>query len=218
MKRLLILGATRGLGALALKAFPEWKVETRQYDFRNPNKIQGEELLDFDGVLHCTGGGMGFRGPYIPAQSMYELFMLNLGLAMEVNRYAAMGMADKGWGRIVHVGSIAGGEAIGSVGYNTMKAALGAYIRSMGRELAPFGVVVAGIAPGAFLAPGGAMERLKTNHPEAYQEFIESRLPRKKMGEGEELIPILKLLFSEGASMMGGSMIPVDAGEGRYYT
>jgi 3-oxoacyl-[acyl-carrier protein] reductase len=149
---------------------------------------------------------------------MYDIFMLNLGLAMEVNRYACIGMVEKGWGRVVHVGSIAGGEAIGSVPYNTIKAALGAYVRSFGKEMAKHGVVVAGIAPGAFLAPGGAMERLKSNHPEAYQEFVDSRLPRNKMGEGSELIPILQLLFSEGASMMGGSMIPIDAGEGHYYS
>jgi hypothetical protein len=37
------------------------------------------------------------------------------------------------------------------------------------------------------------------------------------MGQAEELIPILKYLTSEDASMMGGCVVPIDAGEGHYY-
>ena len=37
------------------------------------------------------------------------------------------------------------------------------------------------------------------------------------MGDTEELIPMLNLLCSEDASMMGGCMVPIDAGEGKAY-
>jgi len=42
-------------------------------------------------------------------------------------------------------------------------------------------------------------------------------LPRQIMGGAEELVPMLLLLCSEGASMMGGCLVPIDAGEGRAY-
>jgi hypothetical protein len=61
------------------------------------------------------------------------------------------------------------------------------------------------------------MARLQEANPEAYRSFIEERLPRQIMGEAEELIPMLLLLCSEGASMMGGCLVPIDAGEGKAY-
>jgi len=61
------------------------------------------------------------------------------------------------------------------------------------------------------------MARLQETNPEAYSSFIEDRLPRQIMGGAEELVPMLLLLCSEGASMMGGCLVPIDAGEGRAY-
>ena len=104
---------------------------------------------DVSVILHCAGGGMGLRGPFMTPQELHALFMVNLG-GIEINRRFAPRMQADGYGRIIHVCSIASGEAVGSVGYNTIKAALGAYVRSLGRELAPYGVVVSGIAPGGF--------------------------------------------------------------------
>ena len=61
------------------------------------------------------------------------------------------------------------------------------------------------------------MARLQEVNPNAYKAFINERLPRQIMGDASELIPMLVLLCSEGASMMGGCLVPMDAGEGRSY-
>ena len=50
------------------------------------------------------------------------------------------------------------------------------------REMASSGIIVTGILPGGFTAPGNAMERLQANKPEVYESFVNERLPRKKMG------------------------------------
>lgn len=174
-------------------------------------------VQNVDIVLHCAGGGFGLRNPCVSAQAFYTLFMVNLGGAAEINKRVIPTMQARGSGRIIHVCSIASGEAIGSVGYNTIKAALGAYVRSLGRELAASGVVVTGISPGGFQAPGNSMQRLEATNPEAYREFIEKRLPRGVMGKAEEVVALLKFLASDEASMMGGCVVPIDAGEGHYY-
>ena len=126
-------------------------------------------------------------------------------------------MVKRGAGNLVHVASIASGEATASVGYNTVKAALAAYVRSLGREIAGSGIVATGILPGGFYAPENSWERLKDRDPEVVKKFIEERLPRKFLGRAEELIPMILLLCSDAASMMGGCLVPIDAGEGRYY-
>lgn len=178
----------------------------------------GEFLGGIDGVLHAAGGGLGFRNECLAADEFSKLFTLNLGAAAEINRLVIPEMKEKRSGFLVHVGSIASSEGVGSVGYNTVKAGLAAYVRSLGRHLAPFNIVATGILPGGFTGPDNAMVRLSAKHPAAYQEFIEERLPRKVMGDAAEIIPLLMLLCSDAASMMAGCMVPIDAGEGRAYT
>src|SRR5690349_9080731 len=140
----------------------EHEVITLKVDYLNPVV---PALNDFDAVIHCAGGGMGLRESLLTPKALYDLFMLNLGTGVEVNRQALPSMMARKKGYIVHVCSIASGEAVGSVGYNTVKAALAAYVRSLGREMAPHGVVVTGIAPGAFIASGNAMDRLQRDNP-----------------------------------------------------
>ena len=174
-------------------------------------------LKGVDVVLHAAGGGLGLKDDLLKSEEFSKLFNLNLGVAAEINRLVVPEMKEQGSGNLVHIGSIASSEGVGSVGYNTVKSALAAYVRSLGRELSRFNVIATGILPGGFIAPGNAMSRLQASNPKAYQRFIEERLPRKVMGDAKELIPIINLLCSEGASMMGGCLVPIDAGEGKAY-
>ena len=87
----------------------------------------------------------------------------------------------------------------------------------MGRELYKENVIITGILPGGFIAPGNAMERLKSKNIKEYKRFIKNRLPRKLMGHFNEILPILLFLCSKHSSMMGGCLVPIDAGEGKVY-
>lgn len=247
-KRILITGASKGLGAVAAVAFAERGARVallarsqdkldavRQacpepakhigvsVDLLEPQTIPAavarakEFLGGIDVVLHAAGGGLGLKDDLLTHADLQKLFSLNLGAAAEINRLVAPEMKERRAGNLVHVGSIASSEGVGSVGYNTVKAGLAAYVRTLGRELARFNIIATGILPGGFIAPGNAMARLQDGNPQAYAKFIDERLPRKAMGEAKELIPMLLLLCSEDASMMGGCLVPIDAGEGRAY-
>jgi len=197
------------------KIFPIDLLEIENIENKLKKVIQ--YLGDVDGIIHVAGGGYGFRDPLLDANRFSKLINLNLLSIVEINRILLPSMIKNKKGNIVHVGSVAGTDAIGSVAYNTSKAALNAYVRSLGNEMAKYNVIAAGILPGAFLAPNNAMKRLQDNNPDAYNQFISHRLPRKKMGEALELLPIIKILSTNDASMLGGSMISIDAGEGKSY-
>lgn len=247
-KRILITGASKGLGAVAAQAFAERgarlvlmarsrdKLEEVRESCKDPERHlsipldllemkeiepavrKGREFLGgIDVVLHAAGGGLGLKDDFLMHEEFWKLFAFNLGAAAEINRLVVSEMKERRSGNMVHVGSIASSEGVGSVGYNTVKAALAAYVRSLGRELSRFNIIATGILPGAFISPGNSMARLKEVNPEAYRNFIEERLPRKVMGDARELVPMLALLCSEDASMMGGCLVPIDAGEGRAY-
>ena len=247
-KRVLVTGASKGLGAVAACAFAEQGARTVLFA-RSQDKLEAVrqsckipdrhlcvpvDLVDiaqipaavekakkflggFDVVLHAAGGGLGLKDDLLTHEEFLKLFTLNLGAVAEINRLIAPEMKERRSGNLVHVGSIASAEAVGSVGYNTVKAGLAAYVRTLGRELTRFNVIATGVLPGGFISPGNVMARLQEANPEAYQRFIEERLPRKVMGKTEELIPLILLLSSEAASMMGGCLVPIDAGEGKAY-
>jgi 3-oxoacyl-[acyl-carrier protein] reductase len=247
-KKILITGASRGLGAVCAKALAEQgarlvlvartkkMLEQVRLSCKNPRghlsiscnltdsrqietiiKKAKKFLGNIDVVLHVVGGGLGLKDSLLSSTDLLKLFTLNVAVAAEINRFVLPEMIKRGSGNLVHIASIASHEATGSVGYNTAKAALAAYVRTLGREVAGSGVIVTGISPGGFYAPENSWERLKAKNPKAIEKFVKERLPRGFMGKAEELIPMILLLCSSAASMMSGCLVPIDAGEGLSY-
>ena len=247
-KRVIVTGASRGLGAMACKALDERgakiamlsrskkKMENLKSRLKNPsNHISIKiDLLKNDGiklaikkakkflkqidiVIHVAGGGFGLKEKLINNKDLKTLLQVNLGAAAEINRLIVSGKNKSQTLKLVHVGSIASNEAVASVGYNVAKSALSTYVRSLGRELYKNKVVVTGILPGGFIAPGNAMERFKKKNIKDYKKFIKTRLPRGVMANVNEVLPMLLFLCSKHSSMMGGCLIPIDAGEGKAY-
>ena len=175
------------------------------------------DLENVEVVVHAAGGGIGLKEPLLNVDDFEKLLALNLSSAIEINRLVIPGMAKAKKGNIIHIGSIASYEAVGSVGYNTAKAAICGYVKSLGREVLKDGIILSGVLPGGFISEGNAMDRLRDRNRQAYDQFIKERLPRGKMGKAEELIPIILLLCEPSAAMFGGCLIPVDAGEGKAY-
>ena len=176
-----------------------------------------EFLKQIDIVLHVAGGGFGLKEKLIASQDLRTLLQINLGAAAEINRLVVSTKLKKKSLKLVHVGSIASTEAVGSVGYNVAKSALSTYVKSLGRELYKDKIIVTGILPGGFIAPGNAMQRLKKKNIKDYKKFIKTRIPRGLMGNVNEVLPMLLFLCSKHSSMMGGCLVPIDAGEGKAY-
>ncbi len=246
-KRVLITGASRGLGQSCAEAFARVgctllltgraadrlaQVKAALEGSEGHRVVAGdltergsidhlvavaEEFGEIDVILHVMGGGLGLRDPLLAWEEFSMLFNTNLAVAAEINRRLIPRMIARQTGNIVHVGSIASAEAVGSVGYNSIKAALAAYTRSLGRTLAPTGVIVTGILPGGFWAPDNSMARLNQRDPQALEQWIAQREPRKRLGQPEELMPLMMFLASRQATMMTGCCVPIDGGEGLTY-
>ena len=176
-----------------------------------------EEFGTLDIILHIMGGGLGKHDPLLDHVDFELLLKTNLSIGVELNRLLIPSMIKRGQGNVLHVGSTASTQAIASVGYNTVKAAVAAYVRSLGRELASTGVIVTGILPGAHFAPENSWERLVTVNPDIVKKFIEDKEPRNKLGSYKEIIPMIEFLSSDRATMMTGCCVPIDGGESLTY-
>lgn len=246
-KRVLITGASRGLGRSCAEAFAKAgcrlllaarakeHLEQVRASLDTPEehtvctgdltRLQDVEALaaaaeafgDLEVMLHVMGGGLGLTDPLLGWEAFDTLFRTNLAAAAELNRRLIPRMIERKTGNVVLVGSIASTEAVGSVGYNAIKAALAAYTRTLGRKLADTGVIVTGILPGGFWAPDNVMARFQQRDPERLQRIIEERYPRKRLGDAAEVVPLMMFLASRQATMMTGCCVPIDAGEGLTY-
>lgn len=247
-KRIVITGASRGLGAMACVALArrgakiamlsrsKKNMDILKKTLKNPlnhlsikvdllknNEIKlainkaRKFLKRVDIVLHIAGGGLGLKEKLIKSDDLKKLLQINLGASVEINRLIVKNNIKKNNLKLVHVGSIASSEAVGSIGYNVAKSALAAYVKSLGKELYQDNVIVTGILPGGFISRGNAMERFKNKNLKDYNKFIKTRIPRGVMGTANEVLPMLLFLCSKHSAMMGGCLVPIDAGEGKAY-
>ena len=82
---------------------------------------------------------------------------LNFFTAVNVTNKFIKDMKKKNWGRIINITSIAGIEISGPSTFNASKAALTAYTRSVGRQLAieKRNIVMTAVAPGIIATERG---------------------------------------------------------------
>jgi NAD(P)-dependent dehydrogenase (short-subunit alcohol dehydrogenase family) len=154
------------------------------------NNIRGpvEELseADWDVVLDTN-----LKGPFL------------------CSRTFGPGMAKRGWGRVINLGSMLSFVALpGRAPYASAKAGVTALTRVLALEWAPHGVTVNAICPGPF---GTEMNRTLLDDPVKYQEFVKN-LPVGRWGELDELAGLVVWLASPGASFITGASILIDGG------
>ena len=172
---------------------------------------------DFDIVVNNAGGNLGLTNPLDNFQSFRKVLDFNLGLAVDINARALPGMIKRKWGRITHISSISALENQGPPQYCAAKAALNAYIRSVGRYVAADGVVVTGVMPGAVMTAGGYWDEVMAQRPEHGKNFLNDRMAIKRFGDVKEISSIVNFLVSDSASFMPGSVVLADGGQGRTF-
>ena len=111
-------------------------------------------------------------------------------------------------GTMVAVSSVSGlASAPFHAPYGAAKAGIMSLTRSMAIELAPAGIRVNSVAPGAIATPR-VVERLRVQGPTAAPQ--RSRAPLGRMGEPDEIAKVVVFLSSDLASYVSGQTIVVD--------
>jgi NAD(P)-dependent dehydrogenase (short-subunit alcohol dehydrogenase family) len=116
-------------------------------------------------------------------------------------------------GVVVNVTTVIGqrGWAGNSV-YAATKAALDSLTRSWAVELAPRGVRVVAVAPGAIATPIGANQGWSPERIAEVREWQLAHTPLRRVGEPEEVAWAILRLASPEAGFVTGVVLPVDGG------
>lgn len=176
-----------------------------------------KQLGDLDIVVNNVGDTLSITDPFCPISDWRRVFRLNLEVHIEINNQFLPHMIAQKWGRIVNISAGASMENSGPVPYCSIKAALTAYSRSMGRVLAPLNVVMSAVLPGVVLTEDGHWSKVLRERPEHADKYLADRCPLGRFGQIHEISPMVVLLCSNVASFCQGSIVPVDGGQAKHY-
>lgn len=177
-----------------------------------------ETLTAFGGIdilVNNVGGSRGGMTWDTSDEEWAEIFYLNLFAAVRASRLVIPELRQRGGGRIINISSIYGRESGGPMTYNTVKASMIGWSKSLAKQLAQDGILVNVVAPGSILFPGGSWERRQQDNPQFIENFVRTDMPLGRFGKPEEVAAMIVFLASERASLMTGACVNVDGCQSR---
>jgi 3-oxoacyl-[acyl-carrier protein] reductase len=169
------------------------------------------KLGRIDTLVNNVGGSV--RGD--TEEAFRGAFDLNLMAAVRATNAALPHIRAQGRGAIIHITSIFGREAGGSLTYNAAKAAMISHAKNLALQLAPEGIRVNSVAPGSIRHPGGSWDRRVQEDPEGMARFVAQNIPSGRFGTAEEVADVVVFLASPRASWIIGATLNVDGGQSR---
>jgi 3-oxoacyl-[acyl-carrier protein] reductase len=132
---------------------------------------------------------------------------VNLSGAFHCVRGAVPRMAERGWGRVVNIASIAArSPGIGQPAYTASKAGVVAFTQSVAQEFGRGGVTANAVLPGLIATP------LVLSMPQKIRDSITARTPVGRVGEPAEIASLVAYLCSPAAGFITATAIPCDGG------
>jgi NAD(P)-dependent dehydrogenase (short-subunit alcohol dehydrogenase family) len=197
----------RGVNAVAVAA-----------DVKRPSDVEAafaraEELGPVDAVFNNAGISMVVAITETTDEQWERLVRTNLTGSFYVMRAAARVMVPRGRGAIVNTASELAliGEA-GYAAYTATKGGILSMTRALAAELAPHGVRVNAVCPGATDTPLLRAEYQTAPDPAEAKREGEQSIALGRLARAEEIAGVVAFLLSDDAAYVTGSHYVVDGG------
>jgi acetoacetyl-CoA reductase len=169
------------------------------------------ELGDIDVVVNNAGITRDGTLARMSFDDWNEVIRVNLGGCFNMAKAAFPGMRERGWGRIVNIGSINGQAGqYGQVNYAAAKSGIHGFTKALAQEGAKFGVTVNAIAPGYIDTDMVAAV------PPAVLEKIVAKIPVGRLGQADEIARGVAFLCSDDGGFVTGSTLSINGGQHMY--
>jgi len=140
-----------------------------------------------------------------------EVIHTNISSCFNMARLVIEGMRDRGFGRIVNIGSINGQAGqYGQVNYAAAKSGIHGFTKALAQEGAAKGITVNAIAPGYVDTD---MVRAV---PPAVLEKIIAKIPVGRLGHAEDIARGVLFLVADDADFITGSTLSINGGQHMY--
>jgi len=202
----------------AAKAFSEETgIPTAKFDVGDFEAVQDacRKVEEEHGPVDVVVNNAGITRDGTLLKMSYEdwdaVMRTNLGGCFNMAKATFAGMKERGWGRIINIGSINGQAGqYGQVNYAAAKSGIHGFTKALAQEGARFGITVNAIAPGYIDTDMVAAV------PEPVLEKIVAKIPVGRLGKASEIARGVSFLASEHAEFVTGSTMSINGGQHMY--
>jgi 2-hydroxycyclohexanecarboxyl-CoA dehydrogenase len=142
-----------------------------------------------------------------------KILDINFKGALRVIKAVVPGMTDRGFGRVINIGSDAGrvGSSLEAV-YSGAKGGIIAFTKTLAREVAAKGVTANIVCPGP--TDTEMLQDVAAAHPDAEKvlERLARAVPMKRLGQPDDIAAAVRFFASENAGYITGQTLSVSGG------
>ena len=170
-----------------------------------------EELGPVDIVVNNAGITRDGTLARMDYQAWDDVIRTNLGGCFNMAKATFGGMLERGWGRIVNIGSINGQAGqYGQVNYAAAKSGIHGFTKALAQEGAKKGVTVNAIAPGYI-----DTDMVAAVPPQVLEKIV-AKIPVGRLGQAHEIARGVAFLVSEDGGFVTGSTLSLNGGQHMY--
>jgi len=170
-------------------------------------------LGQIHGLVNCAGitGKTNVKGHEVELADFDRVYAINLRGAFLLSRAIIRHMLPFGYGRVLHVASIAGKEGnAGMTAYSATKAGLIGMVKSLGKDYPETGITINALAPAVIRTP--MVDAL----PEATVKYMTDKIPMHRCGELSEAAAMIAWIVSPACSFTTGFTFDLTGGRATY--
>ncbi|HUB91206.1 MAG TPA: acetoacetyl-CoA reductase [Dyella sp.] len=184
-------------------------------DFASCQRMAGDIAKDGYKVdILVNNAGITRDGRFLKmSRDDWEMVMhTDLDSMFNVTKQFCADMTERGWGRIVNIGSINGTKGqYGQCNYAAAKAGIHGFTESLALEVARHGVTVNTVSPGytnTHMVASVPKEVLETK--------VIPQIPVGRLGRPDEIAALVAFVCSDAAAFMTGSNLAMNGGQHMY--
>jgi 2-hydroxycyclohexanecarboxyl-CoA dehydrogenase len=142
-----------------------------------------------------------------------KILEINFKGALRVIKAVVPGMTERGFGRVINIGSDAGrvGSSLEAV-YSGAKGGVIAFTKTLAREVAAKGVTANTVCPGPTDTPALRSFAAGSGDAEKVIAGMARAVPMKRLGTPEDIGPAVAFLASDAACFVTGQTLSVSGG------
>jgi 2-hydroxycyclohexanecarboxyl-CoA dehydrogenase len=177
-------------------------------------RLVAERLGPIEVVVNCAGWD-DFMNFVDTTEDFWDRVIdLNFKGMLRVTHAIVPGMIERGWGRVINIGSDAGrvGSSLEAV-YSGAKGGTIAFTKTLAREVATSGVTANTVCPGPTDTP--ALRKFADNSGEDADKVLSGMtraVPMKRLGQPSDVAAAVVFFASDNTSYITGQTLSVSGG------